>query len=93
MREENIVTISDYLRSRFTGCTVEDEEVASDHVFRVLEGGEAACRLQVGEDFLDDTPPLETVEELERFDIAGVLRSSGGRPVLLTPEGTEVLAE
>ena len=91
MREENIVTISDYLRSRFDGCTVEDEEVSGDHVFRVLEGGESACRLQVGEDFLDDTPPLETVEELERFDVAGVLRSAGERPVLLTPMGAEIL--
>lgn len=93
MREENIVTISDYLRSRFAGCTVEDEEVSNDHIFRVVGGEEAACRLHVDEAFLDDTPPLETVEELEKFDIAGVLRSAGEKPVLLTPSGPEVLGE
>ena len=91
MREENIVTISDYLRSSFRACRIKDEEIDDDHFFLVIaeEGDKEIHRLKVSEDFLDDTPPAETEEELERFDVASTLRGAGPGTVLLTPEGLE----
>jgi len=93
MREENIVMISDYLRAQFGDSSVEDMEVANNHVFLVREPEEAGqtYRLQVSEDFLDDTPPLEISEELDRVDLPGYLRRAGERTVFLGPEGAEVL--